>query len=143
MYTWYWLAVLVILISVELCTLALTTIWFAGGALAALITSCFTDSLVIQCIAFGVISLVLLLFLRPSVVRRFNRKRAKTNVDTAAGKTVRVIEAVDNISDTGRVLLDGLDWTARSSEDEITFNEGETATVVRVEGVKLIIAKEG
>ena len=143
MYTWYWLAVIVILIIVELCTLALTTIWFAGGALAALIASCFTGSLVIQCISFGVVSLALLLFLRPSVVQRFNRRRAKTNVDTAAGKTVRVLETVDNASDIGRVLMDGLDWTARSSEDDVTFNAGETAIVVRVEGVKLIIAKEG
>ena len=143
MYPWFWLAVFAVLLIVELCTLALTTIWFAGGALAALIVSNFSDNIALQCGFFVVVSAALLLILRPSVVRRFNKRRTKTNVEAVAGKSVRVIEAVDNVSHTGRVEADGMEWTARSSEDGVTFAEGETATVVRVEGVKMIIAKEG
>ena len=74
---WYWLAILAVLIIVEICTLALTTIWFAGGALAALITSFITDNLVLECALFVAVSAVLLLILRPSVVRRFNKKTSE------------------------------------------------------------------
>ena len=139
---WYWLAILAVLIIVEICTLALTTIWFAGGALAALITSFITDNLVLECALFVAVSAVLLLILRPSVVRRFNKRRAKPNVEEGAGKIVRVIEPVENIDNKGRVAVDGMEWTARSSEDGTTFETGENAVVVRVEGVKMIIEKE-
>ena len=138
----YWVAILGVLIIVEICTLALTTIWFAGGAFAALIASLITDNLALECGLFVAVSAVLLLILRPSVVRRFNRRRAKTNVEAAAGKTVRVIEPVDNIANTGRVAVDGMEWAARSSVDGTTFDAGENAVVVRVEGVKMIIEKE-
>lgn len=142
MYPWFWLIVLAVLIVIEICTLALTTIWFAGGAFAAFLVSCFTDNIALECILFVVVSAALLLFLRPSVVRKFNRKRTKTNIEAAAGKSVRVIEEVNNLTNSGRVTVGGMEWTARSSEEGVTFAEGETATVVRVEGVKLIIAKE-
>ena len=138
----YWVAILAVLIIVEICTLALTTIWFAGGAFAALIASLITDNLALECGLFVAVSAVLLLILRPSVVRRFNRRRAKTNVEAVAGKTVRVIEPVDNIANTGRVAVDGMEWAARSSVDGTTFDAGENAVVVRVEGVKMIIEKE-
>ncbi|MBO4652366.1 MAG: NfeD family protein [Lachnospiraceae bacterium] len=138
----YWVAILGVLIIVEICTLALTTIWFAGGAFAALIASLITDNLALECGLFVAVSAVLLLILRPSVVRRFNRRRAKTNVEAVAGKTVRVIEPVDNIANTGRVAVDGMEWAARSSVDGTTFDAGENAVVVRVEGVKMIIEKE-
>ena len=138
----YWVAILGVLIIVEICTLALTTIWFAGGAFAALIASLITDNLALECGLFVAVSAVLLLILRPSVVRRFNRRRAKTNVEAVAGKTVRVIEPVDNIANTGRVTVDGMEWAARSSVDGTTFDVGENAVVVRVEGVKMIIEKE-
>ena len=138
----YWVAILAVLIIVEICTLALTTIWFAGGAFAALIASLITDNLALECGLFVAVSAVLLLILRPSVVRRFNRRRAKTNVEAVAGKVVRVIEPVDNIANRGRVAVDGMEWTARSSEDGTTFDVGENAVVVRVEGVKMIIEKE-
>lgn len=139
---WYWLAILVVLVLVEIFTVALTTIWFAGGAFAALLTSCFTDNIILECVLFAVVSLALLFFLRPSVVRRFNKRRAKTNVEAEAGKTVNVIEAVDNAAGTGRVTVRGMEWAARSNRDEVTFSVGDKATVIRVEGVKLIIDKE-
>ena len=142
MNSWFWLAIMVVLLIVEVCTLALTTIWFAGGAFAALITSFLTDSFAIQCALFVGVSAVLLLILRPSAVRRFNRRRAKTNVEAVVGKTVRVIEPVDNIANTGRVVVDGMEWAARSNSEGTTFAVGDNATVVRVEGVKMIIEKE-
>ncbi|MBO4281172.1 MAG: NfeD family protein [Lachnospiraceae bacterium] len=135
----YWLAILAVLLIIEAATMALTTIWFAGGALIAYLVSLFCDNLTVQFIVFFVCSVALLLFLRPSALKRFNRRRAKTNVDSAIGKTVRVTEEVNNYTNTGRADLAGMEWAARSFNDRLTFPAGTLATVARVEGVKLII----
>ena len=138
----FWLIVMVVLIVAEAATVGLVSIWFAGGALAALVSASLGAKPWLQLVLFLAVSAVLLLILRPSVVRRFNRRRAKTNVEAVAGKTVRVIEPVDNIANSGRVAVDGMEWAARSSVDGTTFDAGENAVVVRVEGVKMIIEKE-
>lgn len=135
----YWLAILAVLLIIEGFTMALTTIWFAGGALVALLVSLCTDSLLVQCIFFAVVSVALLLLCRPSALRRFNRRRAKTNVESAIGQTVRVTENVNNYDGTGRAVLSGMEWAAKSIDDGITFPVNTLATVARVEGVKLII----
>ena len=75
----YWIIILVVLIFIEIITLGLTTIWFAGGALVAFIMSLFFDNLLAEIIAFLVVSLALLYFTRPFVMKYFNPKRTKTN----------------------------------------------------------------
>lgn len=135
----YWLAILAVLLIVEAATLALTTIWFAGGAFVAFLVSLFCDNIVVEFIVFLVCSVALFLFCRPSALRRFNRRRAKTNVESAIGQTVRVTEDVNNYSGTGRAVLAGMEWAARSFDDRVTFPPNTLAVVARVEGVKLII----
>ncbi|MBQ6106330.1 MAG: NfeD family protein [Lachnospiraceae bacterium] len=139
MYPWFWLILFLVLLVVEAATLSLTTIWFAGGALVAFIVSMIFDNRVPEFIVFGAVSLALLFFVRPSALRRFNRRRTKTNVEAVIGKTVRVIEAVNNLADTGRVKLDGMEWAAVCVDDNMTLSVGEFAVVERVEGVKLVI----
>lgn len=139
MYPWFWLILFLVLLVVEAATLSLTTIWFAGGALVAFIVSMIFDNRVPEFIVFGAVSLALLFFVRPSALRRFNRRRTKTNVEAVIGKTVRVIEAVNNLADTGRVKLDGMEWAAVCADDNMTLSVGEFAVVEKVEGVKLVI----
>lgn len=139
MYPWFWLILFLVLLVVEAATLSLTTIWFAGGAFVAFIVSMIFDNRVPEFIVFGAVSLALLFFVRPSALRRFNRRRTKTNVEAVIGKPVRVIEAVNNLADTGRVKLDGMEWAAVCVDDNMTLSVGEFAVVERVEGVKLVI----
>ncbi len=136
---WFWLVVCVVLILIEICTLALTTIWFAFGAAAALVVNLIFDNVTAECIVFVVVSAAFLLLLRPSCIRRFNLRRTPTNVDTMIGSVVRVVVPIDNRTDSGRVVHNGMEWAARSENDAVTIAEGCQATVVRVEGVKLIV----
>lgn len=136
---WFWLVMLVLLLVVEAVTLSLTTIWFACGALVALILSLFCDKPVVEGIVFLVISLLLLLTLRPSALRRFNNRRARTNADSVLGRTVLVKTKVDYESNTGRVTIGGMEWAARSLSEHMSFAPGSKATVDHIEGVKLII----
>ena len=133
-----WLAVFVLLIVIELATLGLTTIWFAGGAVAGFIASMLGANVVIQAVVFFVVSIVLLIFTRPFAVRYINSNKTKTNIDGLIGQEALVLEEINNIRETGCARLEGKEWTARSVDD--TVIPADTVVIVeRIEGVKLIV----
>ena len=138
----YWLIALVIFLVIEAATLGLATIWFAGGALVAMCGA----GIVIQIVLFLVVSLVLLFFTRPLAVRFLNKDTLKTNVDRVVGMEGVVTEEISNLAGTGKVSLGGNMWTARTENEGGTIPVDAVVTVLRVEGVKLIVKvkeKEG
>ena len=133
-----WLAVFVLLIVIELATMGLTTIWFAGGAMAGFIASMLGANVVIQAVVFFVVSIVLLIFTRPFAVRYINSNKTKTNIDGLIGQEALVLEEINNIRETGCARLEGKEWTARRVDD--TVIPADTVVIVeRIEGVKLIV----
>ncbi|MFR4172305.1 MAG: NfeD family protein [Lachnospiraceae bacterium] len=133
-----WLAVFVLLIVIELATMGLTTIWFAGGAVAGFIASMLGANVVIQAVVFFVVSIVLLIFTRPFAVRYINSNKTKTNIDGLIGQEALVLEEINNIRETGCARLEGKEWTARSVDDSVL--PADTVVIVeRIEGVKLIV----
>ena len=76
-----WLVLLIILLIVEIITVGLTSIWAAGGALAALLLNILGLSLMWQVAAFFAVTFVLLIFTRPFAVRFINTQREKTNYE--------------------------------------------------------------
>lgn len=137
----YWLIVLAILIFIEIITLGLTTIWFAGGALIAFIVSLFYDNLIVEIILFIIVSLALLYFTRPVVIKYFNPKRVKTNYEGVIGKCAKVIIPVDNMSATGLVVVDGQEWSAKSLDGSIIEKDSKVK-IHGISGVKLIVSLE-
>lgn len=136
-----WLVAMIVFILIEIITLGLTTIWFAGGALLAFIFNLAGLNETWQFVAFFVVSFLLILAVRPFATSRFTRQVEKTNVESMTGKEGRVIEKISNIQAKGRILVDGMEWTART-EGEEEISEGEIVTVLRVEGVKAIVTKK-
>ncbi|MDF2537888.1 MAG: putative rane protein [Herbinix sp.] len=134
----YWLIVLAVLIFIEIITLGLTTIWFAGGALVAFIVSLFFDNLLVEVIIFLIVSLVLLYFTRPVIVKYFNPKRVKTNYEGVIGKEAMVLITIDNINATGQVLVDGQEWSAKSLDGNM-IEKGSKVKIQGISGVKLIV----
>ena len=137
----YWLILFVILIVIEIATLGLTTIWFAGGCLVAFILSLFHVSLPIQILVFLAVSVVLFIWTRPVAVRYFNKERTKTNVESIVGKTALVVKTIDNVHFVGTVELDGMEWTARAAKEEEIFQKDEVVRIIDVQGVKVIVEK--
>ena len=133
-----WLVALVVLAVLEGVTVTLVSLWFALGALAALITSFFVDNIWIQFAVFLVVSLVTLLVIRPLAQRYVTPKQVATNADRAVGAEGVVTQAIDNRNAQGQVTVDGSVWTARSDPEE-PIPEGATVRVLRIEGVKLIV----
>lgn len=139
-----WLILLAFLILVEIITLGLTTIWFAGGALVAFIVSLFYDNLLVEIILFILVSLVLLFFTRPVVKKYFNSTRTKTNYEALIGKEALVTATIDNITNSGWANVNGLEWSARSVDGEI-IEKGTKVIIESISGVKLMVSikKEG
>ena len=134
-----WLALTAVLLIIEIATLGLTTIWFAAGALFAFFAALLGMNQGIQIGVFVVVSVVLLFFTRPLAVKYLNTKTIKTNTEAQVGKTARVIVDINNLKSQGQVVINGLEWTARSSDDTVVFKIGDAVTIVGIEGVKLIV----
>ena len=134
----FWLMAFIILVVMEFLTMGLTTIWFAIGALTAFFASLFGASFWIQIILFLVVSLVVLVVYRPLAVKYVNSRRTKTNVDALVGKEAKVTEKIDNLNQTGRVVLNGMDWSARTTIGG-TIDVDTIVKVIEVKGVKLIV----
>lgn len=138
-YTVLWLAALVIFILVEIATMGLATIWFAGGALVAAIAAGFGMPLIVQIGLFFAVSLILLYFTRPIAIKYFNKDRVKTNAESLVGKQAIVTSEIDNLQGIGQVTVGGLEWSARTSKDEEKLPVGAVADIVAINGVKLIV----
>lgn len=134
-----WLVCFVVFLIVEIATVSLVSVWFAGGAIAAFVVNLIGFNIWVQLGAFIVASFVLLLATRPFAVRFINKGIVKTNVDEYVGRTVKVVEKIDNINETGKVIVNGIEWTARSEDDANLIEVDEVVTVVEVQGVKLIV----
>ena len=128
-----WLALLIILLIIEIITVGLTSIWAAGGALAALILNILGIPLAGQVVVFFVVTFVLLYFTRPFAVRFINTQRVKTNYEGIIGKTIRIAETVDNINQTGMAVVNGQEWTVRAEKDEEILAPDTLAKVVNIQ----------
>ncbi len=134
-----WLGILAVLLVIEGLTTALTTIWFAGGALAAAIAAGAGMGIVPQLLLFFCVSLVLLIFTRPAAMKLMNKNTEKTNVDSLLGKTAVVIQEINDLAQTGQVRINDIEWMARTSDDSAIIPVGTVVVIRAVRGVKLIV----
>jgi membrane protein implicated in regulation of membrane protease activity len=136
-----WLLLAAIFVVIEIISLGLTTIWFAGGAFIAALAALAGGNLVVQIILFAVVSIVLLVVTRPVAKKYLDSKTEKTNAEALIGQKAMVLDEVNNLMQTGRAKINGMEWTARSKEDAVIIPAGEQAEIVEIQGVKLILEK--
>ncbi len=134
----FWIALLVIFVIIEAATAQLVTIWFAVGSVAALVANVLNAADWLQWVIFIVVSVIVIIGTRPFVKKITKQKSQPTNADRCIGQTAVVTEEIDNISGKGSVKVNGVEWTARS-EDGSVIKKDEHATVIRIDGVKLIV----
>lgn len=134
-----WIAIIVIMAIIEALTMGLTTIWFAGGGIVAAIFAAIGAPIVVQVLLFLIVSIALLYFTRPIAVKAFNKTRTLTNSEGLVGKHAYVTEEIDNIKATGKVKIDGMEWTARTEKDGTVISVGALISVKSIEGVKAIV----
>lgn len=137
-----WLILFIAFVIIEIATMGLATIWFAGGALLATIAALLSAPVYLQVTLFMVVSIVLLIFTRPIAVKYFNKDRVKTNVEGMIGKQCIVISEIDNLEGIGQVTVNGQEWSAKAADEAAKIPVGAVAEVVAVSGVKLVVEEK-
>ena len=135
----FWLAAMVVFLAAEAMTVTLVSIWFAIGALGAIVVALLGGSVVVQVTVFLALAVALLLSLRTVVRRHFTPHVTKTNVDSVIGATGIVITPVNNIAALGQVRINGIEWSARSTSGS-HIPAGALVRVDKVEGVKVFVS---
>ena len=136
-----WVALIILFAAIEIATVGLTSIWFVGGALAALLCYALGLGVAWQIVVFFAVSLVLLFFTRPWAMKYLKPHLIKTNYEEAVDKNVCITETVDNLKGTGTAVLNGQEWTARAYEDGKVFEPGMIVKVKEIRGVTLYVGE--
>ena len=138
----FWLVLFVVLLVIEIFTMGLTTVWFAGGSILAFILAYVGFGLPVQIIVFLLASIILLVLTRPLAVKFFNKERQKTNAESLIGQKAIVLETVDTLHGTGRAEVNGMEWSAKTDEPGEMIEPGTVVVIEGIQGVKLIVRKE-
>ncbi len=133
-----WLLVMVVAIGVEAASLGLTSVWFAFGALAAWLVSLAVGSFSIQVTVFLLVSLGLLIGIRPFAVKGLKIGRHRTNADALIGQQGFVLKSIEPLSRTGQIKVNSQIWTAVS---DVALAVGEKVSVLEIQGVKLVVKR--
>lgn len=144
---WFWLAVIILFLVIEMVTVSLVSIWFVGGALAAFIVAYFMDNIWIEIAVFLGVSVILLLLLRP-LARKLSVKQKDHMISGAkalVGKQAIVTEEIDSVHAKGAVQVNGQYWTAKTELFKDRIPKDTIVDIIDVDGVKLIVreAKAG
>ena len=134
-----WLVAMIVLLIIEGIVPGLVSIWFAIGAFAAMISAILGAPLWLQVLWFFAVSILTLCLTRPFAKKYVNSRATPTNADMLIGKECVVTEEIDNVLGTGAVTVGGKVWTARTDEPDGKAETGKVMTVVKIEGVKLIV----
>ena len=134
-----WLIAFVVFLVVESMTASLTSIWFAGGALTALVAQVCGAPLRPQLAVFVIVSFILFIMVRPFTARYLHRKKTDTNVDSFAGRKAVVKGRIDNEAGTGTAILAGETWLARAAVEGETFEPNTVVVITSVSGAKLMV----
>ena len=134
-----WFVLTVILLIAEAATVTVISLWFAAGALAAMITALLGGAVWIQAAVFVLASAAALTALRPLVRKHLTPRITATNIDSVIGSVGIVTGTIDNLTATGQVKLNGMEWSARSTSGD-TLEVGTKIRVDKIEGVKVFVS---
>lgn len=137
-----WIVLAIVFAIIEAVTFQIVTLWFAVGAVGALIANVLGASSLIQLIVFVAVSVLTLVIARPYLKKFTKTKAQPTNADVCIGKQAVVTEEINNTLGTGQAKIRGVVWTARSEDENAVILKDTLVTVKRIEGVKLIVSPE-
>ncbi len=135
-----WAVLVVVFVIVEFCTVQLVSIWLAIASLITMICTILFDNLSLlgQSAIFVLTSVVLVVASLPLIKKRMNKKHIATNSELEIGKSATVIEEINPDKNSGRVTLNGVDWSAVSSDGKI-ISKNSIVTVKEIKSTKLIV----
>lgn len=136
---WIWVAITIVCIIVETLTLSLTTIWFAISGFVMVFLAFTPIPFFVQLFIFVVLALILLIFTRPVLQKKLNKKKIATNYERIIGQIAVVTKKITAL-EKGSIKINGMEWTASVKED-ITLEEGSKCTIEEIAGVTAFVKK--
>ena len=137
-----WFIAALIFGVIEIFTAGFVVLWFGVAAAIVGVLSLFgLNSLLLQSIIFAVLTLILVTLSRTffkNVFKYSEGKQYKTTMENLIGKTGIVTTTINNEQSTGRVLIEGQDWTARGIDSSV-IEQNKKVVIVRMEGAKLFV----
>ena len=135
-----WFVIAIVLVILEIVTAGFGAICFAIGAVASGVTALLGGGFLWQISIFIVVSLLTFIFLRPVILKFFDKrsKNTKTNAEALVGRIALVSETIDPVAHTGRVAIDGDDWKA-VSEGGVLIEKGKEVVVVAIDSIVLTV----
>lgn len=135
-----WLVLAGVLFVGEMLTAGFLLLWFAIGAVAAMLVSFITSNLFIQILVFVIVSVILLIFTKPLLNKYTKNDTTITNSKTIIGKTAIVTEEISSLKGTGQVKVSGEIWSAKTIETNIVIPKGSEVEIIGIDGVKACVA---
>ncbi len=132
---WFWLGLFLLAVIFEAATVDFVAIWFAVGSVPAFILAIVGAPVWLQIATFLIITIVLIAFTRPYMMKYFKTNQIKTNAQSVIGKTATVYEEILP-NEIGAVKLRGQVWSAMSDSK---IEVGTEVRILEIEGVKLIV----
>ncbi len=136
----FWIVSCMLFTLLEAFTQQFVSIWFLSGSIVAMIASYLGFKFETQCILFVIVSLVTLIAFRPLAKKFVQSEIVPTNTDYNIGKLAIVTKEFDEITKEGRILVNDMDWAAKSIED-VAYEKGAKVIVDKIEGVKCLVRK--
>ncbi len=142
MISWWviWLVIAIIMFVIEVVTTGLATLWFALGAIVAMVMDLCGAPLASQIIVMAIVSVVsfilCMIWVRPKLETLRKKNVQRTNADRLIGRDGVVIVPLNGAEGKGQVKIDGQVWSAKADTD---IAEGIKVTVKAIEGVKLVV----
>jgi membrane protein implicated in regulation of membrane protease activity len=132
-----WMVVAIVALAVEATNLNLIFLFGGVAALLAGTLAALGVPPVGQILGFAVAALLIPMLLRPRLLRRLGGVGVLSRTDALIGQTARVTKAIDPASGPGRILVQGHDWAASSTEPIL---EGALVEVLGSDGIVLLVA---
>ena len=133
-----WIILTVVFLVLEGVTIALCSLWFAAGSLAALVCALLGAPVWLQIVTFVLVSAACLVLLYPLLKKNLRKNRQATNADRVLGQKCLVTESIDELHATGKVRIDGKTWSAKSSDGSV-IECGTTVEILEITGVRLTV----
>lgn len=135
-----WLIAALVLVGLELATMAFVALYLAAGAVGAAIAAAAGASAPLQILVFAVVAVVTLVATRKPLLRALGRTpTVVSNAPNVVGKRAVVTVAVGaGPGQRGQVRVGTEYWSARSA-DEQAVAEGTTVEIASIDGVALVI----
>lgn len=135
-----WILLIIAFIVIESATVSLISIWFAGGALVALLALLLGADVTIQILVFLLVSVLCIVLLRKFALNSVKNKKSKTNIDRIIGQEIILKEGISEELGAGLAVINDVEWKVKSENGEL-IPAGEKVKVVDVEGVKLVVKR--